>query len=200
MNNEEEGPGRTHYFVNLGSNVAARQNVVAMLRALLDISAMVDASPILRTQPVGIESTNPFLNLVVRLKTNLEPIGLKSYFNEIEEELGRDRLDPDRGLKDRPADLDILFALPEDTDRVGSALLPTESYIRPLLLTLIHDLGLKCVVPRPDLGESVPIFIDSLCVGLHSMRLERAAGGDSQVIATRLSPTPVAQTHRASHE
>jgi 2-amino-4-hydroxy-6-hydroxymethyldihydropteridine diphosphokinase len=153
------------YFVGLGSNVNPDINVTVMLQELFNLSEKVDVSRIIETHPVGFESDNNFLNLSVRIKTEENAYQLKERFNAIETKLGRDRTDINKKLKDRVADLDILFELNEQERVVKESLLPSEPYIRPTLVELIHFLGFECHVPTGLLQEGVGITIDNVLIG-----------------------------------
>lgn len=127
---------KRRYFIGIGSNIAPEKNVAAGLRELLASGSRVVISRILQTRPVGMESENTFYNLVAYLETALEADFLKKRFNAIEQALGRDRSDPERGVKDRPLDLDILVQLGPETD--WDLIFPeVDSYYRPLLEELV---------------------------------------------------------------
>jgi 2-amino-4-hydroxy-6-hydroxymethyldihydropteridine diphosphokinase len=131
-----------HYFVSLGSNIEPYQNVARAIDALLQLSPRLDVSRIIKTKAAGFQSSQYFLNLCVRFFSPLSSVELKSQLEKIEEALGRDRTDPNRKLKDRPADLDILFALEANDQTVASQLLPKEPYIRPTVIDLLQYLGI----------------------------------------------------------
>ncbi len=132
----------SHYFVSLGSNIEPYQNVAKALDALLQLSPKLDVSRIIKTKAAGFQSMQYFLNLSVRFFSPLSSVALKSQLEKIEEALGRDRTDPNRKLKDRPADLDILFTTEAHGEKVASHLLPTEPYIRPTVIDLLQYLGM----------------------------------------------------------
>lgn len=96
------------YLCGLGSNIEPEKNLP---RALVDLLGQFGAlwlSPVLRTQPSGIDTPNTFLNALVVFRSELGPERLKTQLNLLEEALGRDRSDPLSALKDRPMDVDIL--------------------------------------------------------------------------------------------
>jgi 2-amino-4-hydroxy-6-hydroxymethyldihydropteridine diphosphokinase len=140
----------TAFFLALGSNLEPHANVPRMLDSLLAISPVVDISPILITPLVGIpNSRNDFLNLVVRIQTSSTAEELKAYLVREEIRLGRDRSDPLSKIKDRVADMDILFAMERGLLDAPYHLLPEECYVRPQLLSLLTYLSLNC----PDIGD-----------------------------------------------
>ncbi len=96
------------YLCGLGSNIEPEKNVALALAELLNRFGTLWLSPVLRTQPSGIETPNLFLNTLVAFTSELDPDQLKSQLNRLEESLGRDRSDPLSAEKDRPMDVDIL--------------------------------------------------------------------------------------------
>jgi 2-amino-4-hydroxy-6-hydroxymethyldihydropteridine diphosphokinase len=142
------------YFLALGSNIRPYENVPRMLDSLLTISPTLDVSPILITAPVGMpDSQGNFLNLVVRIQTRQTAEALKQFLSVAEISLGRDRSDPLRKIKNRVADMDILFALGREVTAVPAHLIPSGAYNRPQTLDLLAYLGL--VWPANDQPETV---------------------------------------------
>lgn len=156
-----------YFFVGLGSNIQPERHVVAMVEALLTVSPTVALSRVIKTEPVGLQTEHYFLNLCARIK--LEPEctegWLKSYFNEVEGRLGRNRNDPERKGKDRVADLDILFGMPAGNRRIEGRVVPAEPYLRPLLLELIHFLQLECELAVPEMSAGIPLTLQSYQFG-----------------------------------
>jgi 2-amino-4-hydroxy-6-hydroxymethyldihydropteridine diphosphokinase len=92
---------------------------------------------------------NDFLNLVIFIETDLSEPQLKEICNRIELSLGRDRTDPERKVKDRCADLDILSALslPANAQTSPSAI-TDEYFLYPLIDELIGHLTNTPNVPN----------------------------------------------------
>ena len=145
----------TFCFISLGSNIVPEENFRLMLGALHALSPRLAVSRVIRTEPVGMPSSAQFLNGVVRLQTRLTPAALKEALVAIELRLGRDRDDPLSKAKDRVADLDILFCLPEEANIISAESLPSESYVRPLLLELLATLGyqVEAAMVEPPAGH-----------------------------------------------
>jgi 2-amino-4-hydroxy-6-hydroxymethyldihydropteridine diphosphokinase len=142
------------YFIALGSNIRPYENAPLMLDNLLAISPTIDVSPIILTEPVGMPgSQNIFLNLVVRIRSELSAYDLKEYLKSVETKLGRDRSDPLSKVKDRVADMDILFELEAGATAVPAPLLPDKPYDRPQTLDLLNYLGLAW--PASDQPETL---------------------------------------------
>lgn len=127
------------YFLGIGSNIDPHANIPRIVRALLALSPTLALSRIVRTAPVGLaDDGGDFLNLVARMTSDLPPAALKARLTAIEVALGRDRSDPRSKKLSRPADIDIVLALPDAATVVDAADLPDEPYTRPMLLELLH--------------------------------------------------------------
>lgn len=159
-------PDSKHVFLGLGSNINPGHNVSEMILGLLALAPVVHVSRAIRTPPVGMASDNEFLNLSAHLETDHDLDALKQALNALEVRLGRDRQDPDSARKDRPADLDILFALPATSRQIRSHMVPLEPYARPLFLELVHAMGFACSLPPVALPAGVPIRLSGRFVGI----------------------------------
>ncbi len=157
---------KQRYTVSLGSNVRPRVNMHRMLVALLGLSDALWLSRILRTEPMGMSSDHYFLNTAVCLDSPLSPSELKTRFNQIETDLGRDRDDPLCKVKDRPADIDIVGMCQPD-----EALLPPEPYVRPLVIEIWQAQGALLQLPAPELSAGVPLTWRGQTIGHQPMRL-----------------------------
>ena len=98
-------------YIGLGSNLGNRRaNLLQAWRRLGEITGvelLVLSTPY-RTEPVGMESTNWFVNAVGSLLTALEPEDLLGEMLAIETGLGRKRLLKSKP-EDRSVDLDLLY-------------------------------------------------------------------------------------------
>ncbi|MEM9848947.1 MAG: 2-amino-4-hydroxy-6-hydroxymethyldihydropteridine diphosphokinase [Bacteroidota bacterium] len=135
------------YFIGLGSNIEPEKNMLRMIAALFKWSAQVDLSKIYRFAPHKIVSDQYFLNAVVRIESSLSAEALKAQLVALEETLGRDRSDPNKKIKDRTADLDILFGLKAGEQAFDLKDLQEEIYVlyplQDLLLFLDYEMGEK---------------------------------------------------------
>ncbi len=97
------------YFLSLGSNLGdRRKNLFSALRALEEGGvAVLKASSLYQTEPVGDKEQPWFFNLVAEVSASLDPEGMLSLIRTIERKLGR-RRGKRRGP--RPIDIDILLA------------------------------------------------------------------------------------------
>jgi 2-amino-4-hydroxy-6-hydroxymethyldihydropteridine diphosphokinase len=101
-----------HAYIALGSNLGARvlhlERACRALRATPGI-AVVSASRIYQTEPVGPAGQGPYLNAALELRTELLPRPLLARLLEIEREQGRCRTRETRRWSARTLDLDLLL-------------------------------------------------------------------------------------------
>jgi 2-amino-4-hydroxy-6-hydroxymethyldihydropteridine diphosphokinase len=94
-------------YIALGTNLGDRSgNLRAAIHALAPDVTVLAESHIYETPPWGYEDQPPFLNMVVKAETDLEPGALLRHLKGLEADLGREksiRWGP------RLIDLDILF-------------------------------------------------------------------------------------------
>ncbi|MDV6314871.1 2-amino-4-hydroxy-6-hydroxymethyldihydropteridine diphosphokinase [Idiomarina sp. HP20-50] len=118
------------YLCSLGSNIEPQHHFSQARAALEVLSGDITFSRNIPTSPVDINTDNAFLNALFIIETPMTAGELKREFNRIEEALGRDRSDPERSLKDRTIDIDILGSV-EESPKVPD-----------YLTSLLPDLGL----------------------------------------------------------
>jgi 2-amino-4-hydroxy-6-hydroxymethyldihydropteridine diphosphokinase len=165
MINDAAQIAERRYFVGVGSNIDPQRNVPRVIEALLALAPTLTLGRVIATAPVGM-SGDTFLNLPVSFLSVLTPAELKSRCNAIEIALGRDRSAPDSKVRSRPADLDILFWLDTTASTVDPQLLPTEPYMRPMTIELVHYLKIACSVQTPVLPQGTAVIIQGREVGL----------------------------------
>jgi len=98
-------------YIGLGANLGSRrdnlQEAWSRLGKVSGITLLGLSSPY-RSEPVGMESENWFVNAVGSLETSLEPLLLLREMFVVEKSLGRERILT--GIpEDRTVDLDLLF-------------------------------------------------------------------------------------------
>lgn len=99
-------------YIALGSNLGDRAQALCRAVDLLGgLGQVVARSSLYETEPVGFQEQPPFLNAVVALETELEPLPLLRALLAIEAELGRDRA---RGTPKGPRTLDLDLLLMGD--------------------------------------------------------------------------------------
>jgi 2-amino-4-hydroxy-6-hydroxymethyldihydropteridine diphosphokinase len=98
-------------YVGLGANLGSRRENIqaawAKLGKVSGITLLALSSPY-RSEPVGMESENWFVNAVGSLETSLDPLLLLREMFVVEKSLGRERILT--GIpEDRTVDLDLLY-------------------------------------------------------------------------------------------
>ena len=129
----------TRVWLALGSNVGDRAGYLQAARQALPGAgiALVRASRIDETAPVGVEDQPPFMNQVLEVETVLEPRPLLDTVKGLEQQLGRtvrQRWGP------REIDIDILRYDGRTVDEPGLHIPHAELQNRPFLLELLEDL------------------------------------------------------------
>ena len=129
------------FLIGIGSNIEPSKNIALALEELRFISNAFATSPVMQTEPVGIQSDHKFLNLVVYFSSHLQTDELKKRLNATENKLGRDRNDPLRKVKDHPIDFDIIAKVTNNID--WSKIVETsEDYYRLPILSLLRTLNI----------------------------------------------------------
>lgn len=119
------------YLCSLGSNIEPQRHLPQAQTALKALSDDIRFSRNIPTSPVGMDTSNGFLNALFIIRTPMSANELKQEFNAIEEAMGRDRSDPQRSFKDRAIDIDILGKIEE------------KPQVPEYLTSLLPDLGLS---------------------------------------------------------
>ena len=97
-----------YYYLLIGSNISPKKNMArAIEEILINFKEGIAFSPVY-TKPENINTRNVFMNTIMIIQSELDKITVKKKLESIEEILGRDREDPERSLKDRTCDIDIL--------------------------------------------------------------------------------------------
>jgi 2-amino-4-hydroxy-6-hydroxymethyldihydropteridine diphosphokinase len=100
-------------YIALGANLGNRAKTLAAATDRLGRLGRVEACSLLyETEPVGLHDQPAFLNAVVALETELDPLSLLHALLAIERELGRDR---SQGIPNGPRTLDLDLLLMGDT-------------------------------------------------------------------------------------
>ncbi|MCH7507606.1 MAG: 2-amino-4-hydroxy-6-hydroxymethyldihydropteridine diphosphokinase [Proteobacteria bacterium] len=118
-------------YLGLGSNINARSNILAGIATLRGTFNNVRFSPAYQTRAVGFDGDD-FINLIASIETTLQPLELKQFLNELEEQHGR-ACNANK-FSDRTLDIDIL--LYDDLYLVS----PLLKIPRPEIMTFTHVL------------------------------------------------------------
>ncbi len=133
-------------FLGLGSNVGNRRGHLAhALRRLDAATTLTGVSPVYETAPVGYTDQGPFLNLVVRLETGMEPGTLLELVRAIERERGRERTFRNAP---RTLDIDILLYGDRTVDRPGLTIPHPRMHERAFVLVPLLALAPEVADPR----------------------------------------------------
>ena len=98
-------------YLSLGSNLGDRRQLLhTAINEIAERVGQVEAiSSCIETEPVGFDSVHLFLNMAVRVKTELSPYELLKVLKQLERDLGRTRKSHDGVHYDRTIDIDILL-------------------------------------------------------------------------------------------
>ena len=98
-------------YLSLGTNLGDRQSNLDTAIALIGqrIGTVSAKSGVMETEPWGFESSNLFLNMAVKVTTELKPLDVLKAAKEIEREMGRTTKSDTDGYQDRIIDIDILL-------------------------------------------------------------------------------------------
>ena len=86
----------------MGSNIDARSNISSGIDALRQTFGQVECSAVYQTAAFGFKSDD-FINLVVRIETDMSPLKLKIFLTSLEDRHGRNRQSPK--FSDRTLDI-----------------------------------------------------------------------------------------------
>lgn len=98
-------------YLCLGSNSGDRFKLIEQAVSFLNLSEdikLIRTSALYETEPWGLKDQNWFLNIVVEIKTVLNPQDLLIKLQNIEKTLGRNR-EKEIRWGERPIDIDIIF-------------------------------------------------------------------------------------------
>lgn len=98
-------------YLSLGSNLGDRRQLLhTAINEIAERVGQVEAiSSCIETEPVGFDSVHLFLNMAVRVTTELNPYELLKVLKQLERDLGRTRKSHDGVHYDRTIDIDILL-------------------------------------------------------------------------------------------
>ncbi len=156
-------------YLGLGSNLGDRQgNILHALQKLRAATTVEDVSAYYEAPPALSAEGPAFLNVAVRARTELEPIGLESFVREVELAVGRQGT---RRLAARPIDIDILLIDDLCAD-FGRFEVPHPTLAdRPFNLVPLAEIASEIVEPRS--GERLGVLAARVDAG-NLKRLERS--------------------------
>jgi len=147
-------------YIGLGSNIEPRkqylEDAIKKLRENEQIK-VEKTSSIYETAPVGYTDQDPFLNMVIEIKTSLTNLELLEACQQIEQQLGREKT-----FKNGPRtiDLDILFYNREFRDLENLQLPHPRLHKRAFVLVPLCEIAPNIIMPNT--GRKVDELLDEL--------------------------------------
>ena len=145
-------------YISFGSNWGDRiQNILKAISLVANLGNLEAVSTVYESLPWGVENQPPFLNGVLKLNTNLEPIRLLKELKEIERHIGR---------KERyrwgPREIDLDILLYDGYILMLSFLRIPHPYMLERDFVLFPLLELDENLIHPTLGQPIKLFAESL--------------------------------------
>jgi 2-amino-4-hydroxy-6-hydroxymethyldihydropteridine diphosphokinase len=148
----------TTVYLGLGSNVGDREaHLGHALEGLARAGRLTGVSSVYETEPVGYLDQPPFLNLVARLDTDLDPSELLLRIRGIEAERGREQT-----FRNAPRTLDIDVLLYGDQEVRMEGLTVPHPRMHERAFVLVPLLELDPDLREPRSGRSYRRLLDRL--------------------------------------
>lgn len=145
-------------YIGIGSNLGDRAgNLLYAVRGLIEASfVVVKLSPIYETEPVGLETDLPFLNMVAEIRSEaVTPSQMMARLLRIEYLLGR----TDKSMKKpRTIDLDLLFFGSVHTDSPFLTVPHPRLHQRNFVLVPMNEIAPHFV--HPTLRKEIRILLN----------------------------------------
>ncbi|MFH1061408.1 MAG: 2-amino-4-hydroxy-6-hydroxymethyldihydropteridine diphosphokinase [Candidatus Omnitrophota bacterium] len=154
-------------YLGIGSNLGERSANIEKALLLLNENpniSVAQVSTIYETDPVGGPAQGKFLNGVIELRTDLNPLELLNYLQNIEEKLGRVRT----GLKNQPRTLDLDILLFDDRVINTQQLIIPHALIQDRLFVLKPFADIAPEVIHPILKKTIKQIFRALSVVVNS--------------------------------
>jgi 2-amino-4-hydroxy-6-hydroxymethyldihydropteridine diphosphokinase len=144
--------------IGLGSNLGDRRKLLRdAVRGLDAVGERLSVSSLYETEPVGFREQPWFLNAVVLLETNSDPLSLMQVLSALERRAGRERSFPNAP---RTLDLDLLL-YGEDVIETPQLVVPhPRMHDRAFVLVPLAEVAPNLVHPR--LGKTIRELLDRL--------------------------------------
>lgn len=103
-------------YLSLGTNLGDRRENLDRALSLIarEVGTVVSASDRMETAPWGFDSANSFLNMAVKVETELSPLEALHVTQDIERRLGRSEKTVNGQYRDRVIDIDLLMYFMSD--------------------------------------------------------------------------------------
>lgn len=157
-------------YIGIGSNLGdPYENCIRAVEVIRDHSLceINVLSPFYRTQPVGIEGDNWFINAVLSINTTLSPAELIEMLLDVEKKMGRTRT----GLRweSRIIDLDILLIGSEIINDKNLTVPHPRMHTRRFVMAPMADIAPDFI--HPVLGKSMAEILDEIPLKEQEVRL-----------------------------
>lgn len=159
----------TDIYISLGTNLGNKLNNLSTAHAMIEkhCGLIEQKSSIYESPPWGYTSFNNYLNQVIKIQTNLQPIELLRALLKIEKKMGRTR--NKNTYQDRPIDLDIIYYGKLVINSTELTIPHPHIYNRNFILVPLNEIAPK--FRDPNLKETVSSLImksrDSVTVSLY---------------------------------
>ena len=146
-------------FLGIGTNLNNRESNLKEAVAMIEkhIGKVVASSSVYETEPWGFQTEEEFLNMVVKVETNLNPYGLIGRILMIESMLGRIR--SEKQYTSRVIDIDILFyddlVINEANLKIPHPLMHKRQFV------LVPLCEIEPEIIHPVLKKSVSLLLES---------------------------------------
>lgn len=147
-------------FIGVGSNLGEKAGQCRMAIERMDRipgCRVVAVSPFFRSEPVGVDGQDWYVNAVIELRVGISARKLLEVLLAIEADMGRVRL---KKWDSRPIDLDILIFGEEIVDEEDLSIPHPLMHIRRFVLAPLAALAPAWV--HPVLGRTVQELLDRL--------------------------------------
>ncbi|WP_100065029.1 2-amino-4-hydroxy-6-hydroxymethyldihydropteridine diphosphokinase [Miniphocaeibacter massiliensis] len=134
-------------FIALGSNIGERKKYIKSALDLISkrVGKILKESSVIETEPYGYTEQENFLNLVIKVETDLSPRELLNELMDIERELDRVRKIT---WGPRTIDLDIIYYEDKIVDEVDLHIPHIDIYNRNFVLGPLVEIEEEFVDPR----------------------------------------------------
>jgi 2-amino-4-hydroxy-6-hydroxymethyldihydropteridine diphosphokinase len=135
-------------FLGIGTNLGNRKNNLesAVEKIGEYIGKVVHCSSVYETEPWGFETRDQFLNMVVEVKTKLEPSGVLGRLLMIESLLGR--LREGKSYTSRIIDLDILLYNDQVIEKEALVIPHPRMHERKFVLVPLCEIAPEVIHPK----------------------------------------------------
>jgi 2-amino-4-hydroxy-6-hydroxymethyldihydropteridine diphosphokinase len=134
-------------YIGLGTNLGNRkENIKNTLSLIKEKYSIIFSSNLYSSEPWGYESDAIFINSVICIETNDDPMTIFYFLKNIESKLGRKKSNQ-KNYEDRIIDLDILFYNDETTENEIITIPHVEIQNRRFVLEPMNEIAPNYIHP-----------------------------------------------------